>query len=260
MKKALYIILSLVAVHFISQGYIKKYNHPKPVVPKKAPKSIHQVGKKKMVFYFGGISGGKAHNKANLHKGDKYINVYFDLIISADGTPRLLNIQYDQPDNWKLAKGDIHTIIRLDAAVNFQGGEDMRRKLQKTLDSKFYYSLEDGYEYGLKKYVEYLRRKHQRPAGLIEHLVTMKDNETPLRLLEVTHSPAFGETAGGVRHYFMYNDFVQVKIHYRKIYLKDWQRIETSVRSYIDKLYAEAKQHDILYYSDTSNAITRNCP
>ncbi len=195
-----------------------------------------------MAFYFGGISGAKARYKKNQHKGDYYVQAYFDLIVNADGAARLLNMQYDQPDDWKLAQGDIHTIIRLNAEVLFQDGKQMRKMLQKTLDSRFYYSREAGSEYGLKKYVEYLKRNNKRPAGQTEHLVTMKDETTPLRLLEVTHSPAFGETAGGVRHYFMYNDFVQVKVHYRKIYLKDWQRIETAVRSYIDQLYAEAEK------------------
>ncbi len=212
-----------------------------PKQPRKPEKYIRQVGTKKMVFYSGGINGGKAHNKASFHQGDDYTKVYFDLVINADGKARLLNIQYDQPDNWKLAEGDIHTMIRLDATVNFQSGKDMRRKFQETLDSRFFYSLEDGYEYGLKKYVEYFKEDNKRPAGLEEHLVTMKNTKTPLRLLEVTHSPEFGETAGGIDHYFMYNDFVQVNIFYRKIYLKDWQRIENAVRSYVDKLYQEAK-------------------
>ncbi len=60
----------------------------------------------------------------------------------------------------------------------------MREKLQNTLNGKSRYSLEDGYEYGLKKYVEYFRKDNKRPAGQITHLVTMKDTKTPLRLLE----------------------------------------------------------------------------
>ncbi len=246
MKKVFYISLLLIflfvvipqLIEFIVQYNISK---AKPVIKQEAPKYIYQVGKKKMVFYFGGINGGKAHNKASFYQGDDYTKVYFDLVINADGKARLLNIHYDLPDNWKLAEGDIHTMIRLDAAVNFQSGKDMRRKFQETLDSRFYYSLEDGYEYGLKKYVEYFKKDNKRPAGQITHLVTMKDAKTPLRLLEVTSYTFSGNPAGGIKHYFMYNDFVQVKVSYRKIYLKDWQRIENAVRNYVDKLYQEAK-------------------
>ncbi len=253
MKKLFYTLLSLltvlVIVYILATDYDENqyYNNSdfdfevEPKQPRVPEKYIRQVGTKKMVFYSGGINGGKAYNKASFHQGDDYTKVYFELVINTDGKARLLNIQYDQPDNWKLAESDIHTMIRLDAAVYFQSGKDMREKLQNTLNGKSRYSLEDGYEYGLKKYVEYFRKDNKRPAGQITHLVTMKDTKTPLRLLEVTSLTISGKPAGGVDHYFMYNDFVQVDIFYRKIYLKDWQRIENAVRNYVDKLYQEAK-------------------
>ncbi len=85
----------------------------------------------------------------------------------------------------------------------------------------------------------------RKPSPYTDYLVAMKNETMPLRLLRVvTPRPVEGD-AGGVYHHFMYNDLMQVEMHYRKIFLKDWQRIENAMRQYIDNLYAEANNETI---------------
>ncbi len=254
------ILFSLVVIIITSIGFV--LISEKPFFGSKKPKKEYEAGRRRfgkqvMMVYPDAMSGGVTFKDPNRLEGDYYSKLYFDAKITPNNCIVLVN-RYHRPETHDYISDGNRMIVRLDASVKHQQGKVLKAYYENGLNGSYSYSVHEGEQFGLTKYVSYMREGGQ-PSPYTDYLVTMKASDMPLRLLEVTTPRPVKGNAGGVYHYFMYSDWVQVKIHYRKIYLKDWQRIETAMRQFIDKLYAEAKQHDILYYSDTSNAITRHC-
>ncbi len=252
-------IIVTMAVTLVTQQSSNSHAPQKSERPKrKKTEAIKKpFGKKEMMIYLDAMDIGVSFKDPNKLTGDWGSNLDFDAKITPNNCIVLVN-RYHRPETDDYISDGNRMIVRLDASVKHQQGKVLKAYYENGLDGSYSYSVHEGEQFGLTKYVRYMREGGQ-PAPYTDYLVTMKTPDMPLRLLEVTTPRPVKGNAGGVEHYFMYNDWVQVNIYYRKIYLKDWQRIETAMRQFIDKLYAEAEQYDILYYSDTSDPITKNC-
>ncbi len=201
-------------------------------------KIIYTFGKKNLTYFAGGMDGD-GRKDPNKHKGDKFSKIYFDVQLKPNGTMVL----YDINRNNSSDVVGIYITTRLNASTHYQNGKYLQREYDDMINNAIFNNIREGSQYGLDRYVRYMKKDGNRLADFDEVLLAMKDDSIPLRILEVDSPPSVRpHGGGGVYHYFMYNDLVQVKMHYQKYYLKDWQFIENSMIAYLDQLYKEAEQ------------------
>ncbi len=206
-------------------------------------REIMRFAKKNIAYYTGGMDSGTGWKDQKKYEGDDFSKIYFEAKTKEDGSIWLVNIWNDPASFRYQGNGNIMT-VRLDASTLYQDGKRLKYMYETAMNGGYFYSVREGSLYGLDKYVKYMN-DGRKPSPYTDYLVAMKNETMPLRLLRVvTPRPVEGD-AGGVYHHFMYNDLMQVKMHYRKIFLKDWQRIENAMRQYIDNLYAEANNETI---------------
>ncbi len=231
-------IVAIIAIVFTAVAYryiTTRYDYGQPY----NDRMINTFGKKKMVTSFGGMSSGITHKDPNKYKGDDFSKIYFDVQLKPDSSMVLFNIKV----NGSSKVVGTYITTRLEASTYVQDGNALQERYDEAMNNRHYNSVREGSEYGLDRYVEYRKEDGRRYADFNEILVTMKDDNTPLRILETVSPPSVRPYGGGgVYHYFMYNDLVQVKMHYQKYYLKDWQFIEDSMIAYLDQLYKDAEQ------------------
>ncbi len=246
-------LVVLLLTFFLSTCAIKHYQHwsirNQPSVPiedmpdrRGQDKIIVRFGKQNMAYYTGGMSANFSEDDLRRFEGDRVSKIYFDAQLREDGTIWLVNMRYD-PMSFETCCYNNHLTVRLESSTWYQHGQQINDMYKTALDSTHLYSVRDGDLYGLDRYVEYRKKDNERSSRHEEYLVTMKQDGTPLRFLAVVSPDIVREIGGGgVSHYFMYNDDVQVKMHYRKYILQDWQAIENSMRAYINQLYKDAEQ------------------
>ncbi len=230
-------LASIISVVFIVVAYrylITPYDYGQPY----DDKIIYTFGKKNLTYFAGGMDGD-GREDPNRYKGDKFSKIYFRSQLKPDGTMVLYNIRSNDSDRVM----GIYISTLLEASTHVQNGKRLQRKYDDVINNAIFYNVREGSEYGLDKYVSYMEKGGSRTAHFREFLITMKDESTPLRILETVSPPSAREYGGGgVEHYFMYNDLVQVNMHYQKYYLEDWQFIEDSMIAYLDKLYEDAEE------------------
>ncbi len=232
---AITIIIMVIVYSIVADRYIATHNEDRQPYDDKI---IYTFGKKKMTLFTGGMDG-EGYEDPNKYKGDRVSKLYFDVQLKPDGTMVLFNIKV----NGSSDVVGIYIITLLEASTHRQNGKSLQRKYDDMRNNAIFNNIREGSQYGLDRYVRYMKKDGNRLADFDEVLVTMKDDSTPLRILETVSPPsvrAYG--GGGVTHYFMYNDLVQVEMNYQKYYLKDWQFIEDSMIAYIDQLYKDAEQ------------------
>ncbi len=232
------ILASIISVVFTVGAYrylITSYDYGKPY----DDKIISTFGKKNMTFFTGGMNSGVTHKDPNRYRGDDFSQISLRTQLKPDGSMVLFNIKV----NGSSKVVGIYIITRLEASTYVQDGNALQERYDDLMNGRHYLSIREGSEYGLDKYVGYTKTGGKRRlADFQENFITMKDDNTPLRILETVSPPSVRPYGGGgVYHYFMYNDLVQVKMHYQKYYLKDWQFIEDSMIAYLDQLYKDAE-------------------
>ncbi len=224
------VVFTVGAYKFITtlNEYEKSYNEM----------TTYVFGKKKMAYFRGGMDGD-GREDPNKYKGDDFSKMYFRTQLKPDGSMVLFNIKV----NGSSEVVGIYIITLLEASTYVQDGNVLQERYDEAMNNRHYNSVREGSEYGLDRYVEYRKEDGRRYANFDEVLITMKDDSTPLRILETVSPPSVRPYGGGgVTHYFMYNDLVQVEMNYQKYYLKDWQFIEDSMIAYLDQLYKDAEQ------------------
>ncbi len=237
---------TLIIMTIVCTAVAYKYITTRYDYGKKDDKIITTFGKKEMTYYTGGMMSSTKEYNIGKYPEDSQRKIYFDAQLKPDNTIWLINLRYDEKsyDTWN-KNGNPSLAVILESSTLVENGKDLQFMFNTALDSTYYYSKQEGSKYKLDRYVQYAKDGN-RIAYLYEHLVTINDKGKLIRYLKVTTpSDDIGTEVGGVEHYFMYNDLVQVRIYYRKKHLKNWQSIENSMIAYIDQLYKEAEDETI---------------
>ncbi len=247
------------------------YNERKPIDPVKEAEAAERerlkratdtrvttLGGKQMTYNFY-LSFSSLPDKLS-YPNDKIRSIIYEVRIDYDGSLVLWDPLID-PNPSKTTPPGIWAMVSLNAIKPRKNGYRIHQWYKEAMNNKYTYCRPAENKFGLKRCIEKLKNGNEG-SDYQEYLVTMKDDVTPLRFFDVS-IPRYliGTGKGGiVKEHFMYDDKIQVRIAYSKKELKNWKLIEESVINYINERIKEAENVKKIHYSDTSNAITRNCP
>ncbi len=253
-KQIIRTILIIFAVIISVVGYkIKRHNDvQEPIDPVQHAKNIERerneratdtriitLGGKKMTYnlYLSSSSLPGKHSYPN----DTREQISYRVRINYDGSVVLWDRLFD-PDPSKTNPPGIWAMVSLNGEMPNKDGKYLRFMYEEKMDNQYTYCRPAKDKLGLKRCIDELR-SGSKGSRYQEYLVTMKDDVTPLRFLDVSIPRYLIGTGkgGGVRHHFMYDDKIQVEIYYRKQDLKNWKLIEESVINYINESIKEAE-------------------